>query len=369
MARLHQHQDFRTDKAEEIKLKKKLPEWAEVQGLWLPPHLSLEQCSSEETAKYKSHIVASFPEPIRTFTDLTGGFGVDSYYIGRNIEDATYVEHNEELCNVVKHNYELLGSNHFNIVCADAVEHLKEIPVQDLIFIDPARRNECGLRTYDIKDCTPDVKTLNGELLNNGRKVMIKLSPMFDWHKAVNDLVGVTEVHIVAVKNECKELLLILQQGGTLRKVVCVNGNQQFCFFPDESAETAEVRTLPYEEARYLYEPNAAVMKAGCFKLLASRYGVSKISGNSHLFLSNDKIEDFPGRGFYINNISSLNKKEGKAKLSTLGSANITVRNFPMTAEELRKRLKLRDGGETYLFATTTCDNKHIIFVCEKINN
>ncbi len=364
MENLHKHQDLWKNK-EEIKFKNKLPEWATIDGLKMPPSISLEQSSSEETAKYKVSLANELIEK-NEFTDLTGGFGVDCYYIGKHFAKMTYVERNEKLCNLVQHNYSLLGVKNCNIICSNTEDILKDLPLQDLIFIDPARRDDMGRRTYDIKDCTPNVKELNNLLLEKGRKVMIKLSPMLDWHKAVADLNGVAEVHIVAVKNECKELLLILEKGKTLEYVVCVNDGTTLKYNLRELPTPEEKIKLTIEDATYLYEPNAAVMKAGCFRLLAHKFDVNEISNNSHLFVSDNLIPNFPGRIFRIQKMSSLNKNEIKKTLQGIHQANVAVRNFPMTAEDLKKRLKVKDGGNLYIFGTTTQNGKHIIFVCER---
>jgi hypothetical protein len=235
----------------------------------------------------------------------------------------------------------------------------------DLIFIDPARRNEHGGRTYGIADCTPNVLELIDEMLEKANRVMIKLSPMLDWQKAVSDIGNVSEVHIVSVNNECKELLLVIDRNATHLKVFCVNDAQIFSYTSND-----EIRNFYQQSSdpQYLYEPNASVMKAGCFQLIAQRYGTSQPDKNSHLFLSEQIIPDFPGRGFEIERICTMNKRDLKTGLAGITQANIAVRNFPLSVADLRKRLKLKDGGDVYIFATTSAEKGHLLLVCRKIS-
>jgi hypothetical protein len=246
--------------------------------------------------------------------------------------------------------------------------------------MDPARRNEHGGRAYGIEDCSPNVLELLPLLMEKANRVMLKLSPMLDWRKAVEDLKYVFEVHIVSVDNECKELLLLLskEQSHGLR-LVCVNGASSFTFIPSmgmfcsqsgnnifpvwEYLTSSELSASPL----YLYEPNASIMKAGCFEEVGNRYAVKQVAINSHLFLSSDEIENFPGRCFRISSISSMNKQDLRAALKGLERANISVRNFPLSVDQLRKKLKLKDGGDVYIFATTMADGGHRLFICRKI--
>lgn len=349
---------------------KKLPSWAEHEDILYPPHLSMEQCSSEQTARYKQSVCQALTEKPETLTDLTGGFGVDFSFLAPLFQKSTYVEQQEHLCQLARHNFNVLGLNS-EVICANSTDYLQQMPKSTVIFLDPARRNEHGGRTYDISDCTPDVLSLRDQLLKKADFVILKLSPMLDWRKAVNDLgeQWVKEVHIVSVQNECKELLVVLtSQLSTLSSLhlFCVNDDHVFeaSHLPSSlSHHTSHLSPLP---SQYLYEPNASIMKAGCFDELASRLSVSQIASNSHLFVSDRLIEDFPGRRFHIKAISSLNKKELKEKVLLLGKANIAVRNFPQTVAELRKRLKLSDGGEHYIFATTLADGNHVLIVCQQ---
>ena len=398
----------------------KLPRWASLEGIIYPPHISMEQCSSESTALYKAELAArllglpvssSFSEEIG-FVDLTGGFGVDFSYIAARLGvKSMYVERQAHLCEAAKENFERLGLKNAIVKNGDGIEVLHSfLPKKDdaasaddslgitydqplsllktklglkLIFIDPARRDDAGNKVVSLKDCTPDVTVLQEEMLSKADYVIIKLSPMLDWHRAISELSHVREVHVISVNNECKELLLVLsarnmgdmeassadgevKHAGNLR-IYCVNDAQSFVC--DElDMESSPVRIAPpvLEEMQYLYEPNASLMKAGCFGVLSGRYDARMLSKNSHLFVSQAPIEAFPGRSFRIIAVSSFNKKELKRHLSGITKANIATRNFPLSVAELRKRLKLKDGGETYIFATTLSDESHVLMITEK---
>ena len=443
----------------------KLPRWASIEGIIYPPHISMEQCSSEQTALYKAELAArllglsvsssenekecekasnshfpkicefasegavdsefaknedtcekqqiliecdkyvnksegepneeDFSEEIE-FVDLTGGFGVDFSYIASRLGvKSMYVERQDHLCEAAKENFERLGLKNAIVKNGDGIEVLhsfaskKEAAASDslgiteeqsqsllktnfglkLIFIDPARRDDAGNKVVSLKDCTPDVTVLQEEMLSKADYVIIKLSPMLDWHRAVSELNCVKEVHIISVNNECKELLLVLSarnMGGNLR-IYCINDAQSFvCDESDMEASSVKIAPSTLEEMQYLYEPNASLMKAGCFSVLSERYGARMLSKNSHLFVSREPIAAFPGRSFRIIAVSSFNKKELKRHLSGITKANIATRNFPLSVAELRKRLKLKDGGEIYIFATTLSDESHVLMITEK---
>ena len=348
------------------KAKTKLPSWAAVDGIVYPPHLSMEQCSSEQTARYKALIAGKGA----LIVDLTAGFGVDMAFMSQGFQKAVHVEQQAPLCAISSENFKLLGLNHIEVICADGIDYLHQLEHADLIFLDPARRDDHGARTYGIADCTPNVLELRDELFEKADRVMLKLSPMLDWRKAVEDLGHVNEVHIVSVDNECKELLLILSKEKKPLKLLCVNNNQVFEGDQGDwlnERSIAEIRVpVPMSSQAYLFEPNASIMKAGCFTLLEQRFNVSQLDKNSHLFVSNHDISDFPGRRFTIEKTTSMNKRELKTALAGIDKANITVRNFPLSVAELRKRLKLKDGGNLYLFATTLADGQHQLFLCRK---
>ena len=461
----------------------KLPRWASIDGIIYPPHISMEQCSSEQTALYKAELAARLlglspsssengeekekesenasnlhlseicefagkgavdsefakneatceKQQILTeskenvneikeephegdfseetgFVDLTGGFGVDFSYIASRLGvKSMYVERQAHLCEAAKENFGRLGLKNAIVKNGDGIEVLhsfaskKEAAASDslgiiydhplsllktklglkLIFIDPARRDDAGNKVVSLKDCTPDVTVLQEEMLSKADYVIIKLSPMLDWHRAVSELNCVQEVHIISVNNECKELLLVLsarnmdemeassadgevKHAGNLR-IYCVNDAQSFvCDELDMESSPVKIAPSTLEEMQYLYEPNASLMKAGCFGVLSGRYDARMLSKNSHLFVSREPIAAFPGRSFRIIAISSFNKKELKRHLSGITKANIATRNFPLSVAELRKRLKLKDGGETYIFATTLSDESHVLVICER---
>ena len=446
----------------------KLPRWASIDGIIYPPHISMEQCSSEQTALYKAELAARLlglspsssengeekgkesenasnlylseicefagkgavdsefakneatckKQQILTeleenvneikeephegdfseetgFVDLTGGFGVDFSYIASRLGvKSMYVERQAHLCEAAKENFGRLGLMNAIVKNGDGIEVLhsfaskKEAAASDslgitedqsqsllktnlglkLIFIDPARRDDAGNKVVSLKDCTPDVTLLQEEMLSKADYVIIKLSPMLDWHRAVSELNCVKEVHIISVNNECKELLLVLsaRNMGNLR-IYCVNDAQSFvCDELDMESSSVKIAPSTLEEMQYLYEPNASLMKAGCFGVLSERYDARMLSKNSHLFVSREPIAVFPGRSFRIIAVSSFNKKELKRHLSGITKANIATRNFPLSVAELRKRLKLKDGGETYIFATTLSDESHVLMITEK---
>lgn len=368
--------------------RQKLPSWAACDGVVYPPHLNMEQCSSEPTARYKQEVVSRWVagDAAATMTDLTGGFGVDFSFTSRCFAHATYVERNEALCNVVRGNLPCLGINNADVVCGEAEDCLCSMEPQTMLFLDPARRDEHGGKTVFLADCTPDVTSLLPQLMSQSRFVMLKLSPMLDWHKAAADLQGmVREVHIVSVGGECKELLLLLADSGDAEvSVYCVDiqpkpdadGSYQrseFCYkIADDSASTfSSSFPIPHtsssiSSSSYLFEPNASIMKAGCFSEIQRSFAVEAISQNSHLFISAVDVEGFPGRAFVVDNVTTLNKRQLKEALAGIKQANIAVRNFPMSVAELRKRLKLRDGGNTYIFATTSSEGEHLLLITHK---
>ena len=389
----------------------KLPRWASLEGIIYPPHISMEQCSSESTALYKAELAARLlglpasssgtemkAENEIEFVDLTGGFGVDFSYIAARLGvKSMYVERQVHLCEAAKENFGRLGLKNAIVKNGDGIEvlhsfHPKKkdaVSADDslgitydqprsllktnlglkLIFIDPARRDDAGNKVVSLKDCTPDVTVLQEEMLSKADYVIIKLSPMLDWHRAVSELSHVREVHIISVNNECKELLLVLSarnMGENLR-IYCINDAQSFvCDELDMESSQVKIAPSTLEEMQYLYEPNASLMKAGCFGVLSGRYDARMLSKNSHLFVSREPIAAFPGRSFRIIAVSSFNKKELKRHLSGITKANIATRNFPLSVAELRKRLKLKDGGETYIFATTLSDESHVLVITEK---
>lgn len=354
--------------------RKKIPSWTVIEGMVYPPRLSMEQCSSEQTARYKAALVQRLLKGNKggRMVDLTGGFGVDFSFLSQLFDEAVYVEQQEHLCKIAQENIIRLGLGQSEVVHDDGVAYLQRMEQVDLIYLDPARRDAHGARTYDIHDCTPNLLEIQDALLQKAWWVVVKLSPMFDWHKAVNDLPSVTEIHVVSVGNECKELLLVLE--GTVGEhpeehpltLFCVNDEQVFTCTMEQMNEGVSIAER-IENEMFLYEPNASIMKVGCFGACAAQYEVKAIARNSHLFVSDTLIQPFPGRVFRIAAVSSMNKRELKTVLQDIKKANVAVRNFPLKAEELRKRLKLADGGDNYLFGTTTEEDRHLVLVTKMV--
>lgn len=373
--------------------KEKIPTWYAISSLLYPKHLSMEQCSSEQTARYKALLakrlyqqlldnksinhnnqIPYFTHKDTMFVDLTGGFGVDFSFMASAFSKSVYVEQQKELCQIMQHNLPLLHLEHTAVVCCDAVSYLQHLSFATVIYIDPARRNANGGKTVAIADCTPNVLEIKKLLLDKSLFTIVKLSPMLDWHLAVAQLNKqidcVREIHIVSVHNECKELVFVLsKQWQAPLKVYCVNNDEAFVCTATE-AEQTPVNILVEEDVQtgqYLYEPHSAVMKTGCFAAIAKQYAVQQIAINSHLFVSKNKILNFPGRKFKIVNIVTMQKNKLKEHLQHIKQANITVRNFPLSVADLRKRLHIKDGGDVYIFATTDATLRKLLIICEKI--
>ena len=343
-------------------LQKKVPQWAENEDLLFPVHLSIEQCSSEAAAKYKAGLLDG-----QTFADLTGGLGIDTFYISQHFQQTDYVEMQTELCDLARHNFAILKAD-VKVLNETAEDYLKRCEPKDCIFIDPARRDEHGRKTISISDCTPDVAALQDLLRQKAKRVLIKLSPMLDISKALEELCHVKEVHVVAVANECKELDFIMERDyqGEVH-FVCVNlmtNQQELCFTMAE--ERNSTTRLAEGVMKYLYEPNPALMKAGCFKLLTACFDVYKLHRNSNLYTSDRLILDFPGRVFEVQDWAPYNKKVKSTLLADVKKASVAVRNFPLSVAELRKNLKIADGDENYVFATTLKGEEKIIILTKK---
>ena len=341
----------------------KLPSWAVAEGVIFPVRLSMEQCSSEQTARYKASLVGG-----ERLADLTGGFGIDCSYMSDGFNETTYIERNEELCRIATHNFALLEKN-ITVVNGNSEELLASLALQDWIFVDPARRSASGGKVVALSDCEPDVCQLEDLLLQKAQRVMVKCSPMLDISQALRELHSVSEVHVVSVGNECKELLFILggaTAGEPLIRTINFKGDTAQVLAYTASEEVDSVCVYTSTVSRYLYEPNSSLMKAGCFRLPATRWGLQKLHRNTHLYTSDVLVKEFPGRVFEVKNIDGFGKNELKRLSSELKKANIAVRNFPERPEVLRKRLKLGDGGDVYLFATTLDDERRVIIRCEK---
>ncbi|MDR0977034.1 MAG: class I SAM-dependent methyltransferase [Prevotellaceae bacterium] len=347
----------------------KLPLWHDTEGILYPPHLNMEQCSSEETARYKTDMAQRLGGAHDTLVDLTGGFGVDCTFLAQAFRQATYVERDEALCRVAAHNFGLLAPQVAvrNEEAGHFLHGLRDGSV-DLIFLDPARRSRHGSKVAALTDCEPNVTELLPLLRRKARWLLLKLSPMLDVATALQALPTAEEVHLVSVGGECKELLVLAGQTECEADdvpVCCVNlPGQLFRFTRREEAQMPGV--YAHALGTYLYEPNASVMKGGAFRRVAHIYKVEQLHPNSHLYTSEERVDGFPGRRFRITGSCGWGKQELKALLGDLKQANIATRNFPATVGDLRRRLKLGDGGDTYLFATTLADGRHVLIKTQK---
>ncbi len=350
-------------------IKNKIPSWYENEDILYPEHLPLEQCSSELTARYKASLLRG-----KTLVDLTGGFGVDCAFMSSNFEKVFYVERQSVLCDSAKNNFNYLNIKYIEVVNADSTAFLNEMPVADCIFIDPARRDEKGKKMIALSDCEPDISLIQNQLLKKSKTALVKLSPMLDITLALQSLPDTTEIHVVSVDNECKELLFLLSSSRADRSseplIHCINLSknkeiQAFQFYkPEEQTTNCIYTSTP---GKYLYEPNASILKSGAFKILTQKYPVKKLHQDSHLYTSNQLVQEFPGRIFQIESVFSLHKNDLKLHLQDIFKANIAVRNFPASVDELKKRLGLKDGGEVYLFATTLKNGKKVILRTVKV--
>lgn len=345
--------------------KEKLPTWAETDGIIYPPRISMEQCSSEPTALYKAAITKG-----DRLADLTGGFGIDCSYMSRGFREATYIERNAVLCDIARENFALLGLGNINIIKGNSEELLHTLPKQDWIFIDPARRALDGRKVVALSDCEPDVTALESQLLEKADKVMVKCSPMLDITAATRQLSSIETVHIIAVNNECKELLFILGEGKCEETPIrCVNIRKEelqvftFTVAEEANAEVTHSNTI----GRYLYEPNAAILKGGCYRTLSQRLLINKLHPNTQLYTSDKLVGEFPGRIFEVERVFGFSKADIK-QLQNLKKANMTVRNFPESVQVLRKKLRLAEGGDKYLFATTLNNGAKALVLCRRCN-
>jgi 16S rRNA G966 N2-methylase RsmD len=345
------------------KSEKKLPTWFQTKNIYYPPKLSIEQTSSEVTAEYKSKLVNG-----SSIIDITGGFGVDCYAFSKRFKKVVHCEINEELSEIVSYNYEQINISNIKTIATDGLEYLKDTSEKfDCIYIDPSRRNEKKGKVFLLSDCLPNVPENLDFLFEKSNTILVKNSPILDITSTINELKFVKEIHVVAVNNEVKELLFLLKKDfkqsiEVKTHNVLKNNIQYFCFKLENSLDFE--CSLPL---KYLYEPNAAILKSGGFNQVASQQKVNKLHQHSHLYTSEKLVKDFPGRIFEINNVFTYNKKKVKKQI-TETKANITTRNFPKTVAQIRKETKLKDGGNTYLFFTTNLNNELIVINCTKID-
>ncbi len=346
------------------KAKHKFSEWHQAQGLIFPPVLSVEQASSEVTARYKSSLVSG-----NHLVDLTGGMGVDTFYLSQSFQQTDYVEQQTELVALAQHNFKELDARQITTHHGSAEEFLDQMHSQaDCIYIDPARRDAQQKKVFRLEDCSPDVVALQELLLTKGKQVLIKTAPLLDIQAVLLSLKCVEKVVVIAVNQECKEVLYMQNPAfvgeNTIDTVHFLHDDVQEFNFSKSQEESTQVNYA--EPLDYLYEPNAAVLKAGAFKSVAKAFQLNKLHPNSHLYTSKVLDKHFPGRAFEVKSISKYNRKSIRALIPS-GKANITVRNFPDSVQQIRKKTGLQEGGETYVFATTDINNQLILLVTEKI--
>jgi 16S rRNA G966 N2-methylase RsmD len=350
------------------KIKNKVPLFYHNENVLYPAQLSLEQSSSEPTAQYKATLCHG-----NTLNDLTGGFGVDCCFMSEYFKEVIYVERQTTLCELATHNFKVLGKNHIQVVNAETEEYLPTIKHVDWIYIDPARRSSSGKKMVLLSDCEPDVSALASVLLSKANQIMIKLSPMMDITSVIKELPNTSEIHIISVENECKEVLLILNQSTQNEKKIRTvnfakkNNNQVFEYNLTEEVNAKVSVTSTVGD--YLFEPNASVMKSGAFKLIGTKFELNKLHINTHLYTSNKLPLEFPGRVFKVQECWGSSKKEQRELVEQNPKANISCRNYPLSAEELRKKLKIKDGGDTYLFACTLANDEKLIIKCSKLHS
>ncbi len=337
----------------------KLPAFAAIEDWWYPVRLSCEQCSSELAARYKASLISNLEFQNSNFVDLTGGYGVDTYFLSEQFEHTDYVEQNAELCRIAAHNF---ANKPITIHNTSAEEFLQTAGQYDLIFLDPARRDSHGGKVFRLEDCTPNVVELLPTLLAHGKRLMLKLSPMLDLTQALKELSVFSlqwSVYVVAIKNEVKEVLLVSGGTGQITAIDLDKKDQAFVFTREEESNSQMVNGK-CPNGKWIYEPNAAILKAGAYKLVAERFGLSKLDVNTHLYVSEQFVENFPGRVWRIKPTPALPKGW------ELNQANILVRNYPLTPEQLKKKLRLRDGGTDFVIGCRV-NGKPTLFLAERV--
>ena len=344
------------------KAKQKLPTWFSCPNIYYPPGLNLEQTSSEITARYKSQQIQG-----HNLIDLTGGFGIDDYFFAKVFKEVIHCEMNEELSTIASHNFGILQTDNAKSLCGDGIQILNDYDSIDYIYIDPSRRHESKGKVFFLEDCLPNVPEHLDFLLSKSTNILIKTSPLLDISSGIKSLKNIKEIHVVAVENEVKELLWFIEKGFEDElEIKTINlqkkGNQEFDFmFSKES----QVHPNLSEPKKYLYEPNAAIMKSGGFTSLSNHLSTPKLHRNSHLYTS-DELTGFPGRRFEI--IASFPYQKKILAKANIHKANITTRNFQESVSTLRKKFKIKDGGQDYLFFTTDCNDQKIVLQCKKVD-
>ena len=348
--------------AAKTKAKDKLPTFFETENIIYPSKISVEQTSSEKTAAYKSTLVSG-----KNLIDLSGGFGVDDFYFSKRIKQVIHCEINPELSEIVKHNFECLQATNIQCLTGDSLAILKSLNQKfDWLYIDPSRRNEAKGKVFMLKDCMPNVPELLPTYFFCADNILIKTAPILDIAAGLLELSNVKCIHIIAVDNEVKELLWELSKGyigNCTIKTINISKENSMAFDFELSENYASVcYSLP---KKYLFEPNSAIMKSGGFDAISVRYNIDKLHPHSHLYTA-ETVIDFPGRIFEIKNVIPYNKTEMKQLLENK-KANLTTRNFPDRVEIIRKKWKIKEGGDTYCFFTTDKNNHKIVLICSKI--
>jgi len=343
----------------------KLPTFASIPEWWYPVRLSCEQCSSELAARYKASLISNFKFQVSNFVDLTGGYGVDTYFLSEQFEHTDYVEQNAELCRIAEHNFSLIDNRKSIIVRnSSAEEFLNSADQYDLIFLDPARRDSHGGKVFRLEDCTPNVVELLPTLLQHGKRLMIKLSPMLDLTQAICQLSIVNcklnwDVYVVAIKNEVKELLLLSGGTGQITAIDLDKKDQAFVFTKEDERDCLLMNGDALLNGGFLYEPNSAILKAGAYKLVAQRFRLHKLDVNTHLYCSETFVPDFPGRIWRITEQITNHKLQ-------ITNANVLTRNYPLSPEALKKKLHLRDGGTAFIIGCRVA-GKPTLFYAERV--
>lgn len=340
---------------------KKLPLWFETEGIYFPPKLNLEQTSSETTAQYKAGLVSG-----NSLIDLTGGFGIDCTYFSKVFQEVHHCEMNEELSDIVSYNNKIFNFKNIHTHKGNSLEILKKLNTKhDCIYVDPSRRHDVKGKVFLLNDCVPNIPKNLDFLFEYTDKILVKNSPILDITSTINELNFVKEVHIIAVQNEVKEFLILLEKkySGAIKistKNILKESQQDFSFEYNSSANS-----IYGNPENFLYEPNAAILKSGAFHNITESYPIKKLQQHTHLYTSEKLVENFPGRIFKINDILNYDKKK-LIKSFPEKKANITIRNFPETVAKIRKKIKFKEGGDTYLFFATNQENKKIVISCSK---